>query len=778
MNSFRNRLVLSLVVVLMLVQLVTAVFVLNAAHREQDVQQKKSLDVGINVFREVLANRSQQLSQSLSILSADFGFKRAIATGENETILSVLENHGSRIGADAGVLLSPQGELLYSSLPGVGEEDVNALFEAVSDTSAAKSGKTLAFEDGSYQFVVQPVKAPTLIAWVGMGFKLDKQVAQQAKAITGVDISFVSRDKRGRYALESTLGATAQAYMLPRMQLLSGLEIVAGEGFPEHFLSFAVRLNDRMADQWAVLHLSNLKWEENFLHLRNTLLSIFAVTLGLSLIVTMWLSGSLVRPVNTLVQFARQIGQGQKPAPIQRAPAELQVLADTLTVMQDNIESREKDLIYQSTHDSLTGLFNRFAAKRHLAAEGKQPSGTLVLMDLKNFRHINDTIGFANADSLLVLFARRLEQLQPSPDFLARLDGDAFLLLYNGGISEEELHKALDILESPYRVRNSNISVKVRSGTLSLADHGGTVGSLLRRVEIALMQACQEDTRIVAYRSGEDEKYQRELSIISELGRSLEQGHFYLVYQPKVDIQNGVCRGAEALIRWEHPEMGLIRPDEFITLAESTGNIDLISQWVLVEAIDQLAAWQRQDLDIKLAVNLSAHDLVNESLPAIIAYMLKERNLPARNLAIEVTEGAVMKDPLVAVGVLQRFRDLGISIAIDDFGTGHSSLAYLKMLPVNEVKIDRSFVKDMLTNDHDAMIVQTSIALTHSLGFTVTAEGVEEQETVDLLKTQGCDIVQGYVYSRPVEAMEFTQWYREFNQQLEQQQAGNHESIT
>lgn len=776
MNSFRNRLVMSLVVLLMLVQLVTAIFVLNAAHREQSVQQEKSLDVGINVFREVLANRSQQLSQSLSVLSADFGFKRAIATGENETILSVLENHGSRIGADAAVLLSPQGELVFSSLPGIVESDVNALFKLATDSSTSGIGQTLAFDNGSYQFVMQPVKAPTLIAWVGMGFMLDKQVAQQAKAITGVDISFISRDRSGRYAIQSTLGATAQAYIVPRMQRLSGLEILAAEGFPEHFLSFAVRLNDRASDLWAVLHLSNLKWEENFLQLRNTLLSIFAVTLGLSLIVTMWLSGSLVRPVNTLVQFARQIGQGEKPSPIHKAPVELQVLADTLTVMRDNIESREQDLIYQSSHDSLTGLFNRFAAKRHLAAEGQQLSGTLVLMDLKNFRHINDTIGFANADTLLVLFARRLEQLSPAPDFLARLDGDAFLLLYNGGIAEEELHRALDILESPYSIRNTDISVKIRTGTLSLAEHGGSVGALLRRVEIALMQACQEDARIVAYRSGEDEKYQRELSIISELRRSVEQGHFYLVYQPKVDIQNGFCSGAEALIRWEHPEMGQIRPDEFIMLAESTGNIDLISQWVLTEAINQLAVWQQKGMEIKLAVNLSAHDLVNESLPAIIDQMLKEHNLPARYLAIEVTEGAVMKDPLVAVGVLQRFRDLGISIAIDDFGTGHSSLAYLKMLPVNEVKIDRSFVKDMLTNDHDAMIVQTSIALTHSLGFTVTAEGVEEQETVDLLKTQGCDIVQGYVYSRPLEAMEFTQWVNQFNQ-LTEQQAGHHESI-
>ncbi len=764
MNSFRNRLVVALILLLMTVQLATAIFVLGAAHGEQTLQQQKSLDVGINVFREVLANRSQQLSNSLSVLSADFGFKRAIATGESETILSALENHGNRIGADAAFLLSPDGQLISSSMPDIGDAEIKALVELTSDIKASGPTKILSFEKGSYQFVMQPVRAPTLIAWVGMGFMLDRQVAQQAKAITGVDISFVSRNSSGRYAIQSTLGETSQANILPRMQLLPGLAILAAEGFPEHYLSFALKLDEQSGNQWAVLHLSNLKWEENFLQLRNSLVSIFAITLGLSLVVTMWLSGSLSKPLDALVEFSRQIGQGRRPQPILGAPAELRALADTLTVMRENIESREQDLIYQSSHDSLTGLYNRFAAKRRLTESGKNLSGTLALLDLKHFRHINDTIGFANADSLLVLFARRLEQLVPAPDFLARLDGDAFLLLYENGITEDSLHKALDDLEAPFSVQGSNISVKIRAGTLSLTEHGGSVGALLRRVEIALMQACQDGSRIVAYQSGEDEKYQRELAIISELSRGLEQGQFYLVFQPKVDIQTGTCHGAEALIRWEHPEMGPIRPDEFIMLAESTGNIDMVSQWVLHQAMDQLVSWRQQGLDITVAVNLSAQDLVNEKLPGQIALMLQERDLPASNLAIEVTEGSVMKDPLTVVGVLQKFRDLGISIAIDDFGTGHSSLAYLKMLPVNEVKIDRSFVKDMLTNPHDAMIVETSIALTHSLGFSVTAEGVEEAETVALLKGQGCDVVQGYIYSRPLEAMEFTHWYLQFNQ--------------
>ena len=765
-NSYRIRLVVAFVLVLMLVQLATAVFVLDAAHRQQMLQQQRTLDVGINVFREVLANRSLQLNNSLSVLSADFGFKRAIATGESDTILSVLENHGSRIGADAAILLSPDGKLISSSIAGLDKADIDALSELTDSMNDGGAARILSFDNASYQFVMQPVKAPTLIAWVGMGFVMDRQVAQQAKAITGVEVSFINKDSNGQFAIQSTFDSTSQSALLSQLNRLPELSREAAEGFPAHYLSYALELDDKSADQWVVLHLSNLKWEQNYEHLRNSMLSIFAGTLALSLLVAAWLSGSLTRPVHTLVEFARLIGQGQNPPPIKGAPAELAVLADTLTVMRDNIEARERDLIYQSTHDSLTGLANRFAAKRTLQDAGDSLSGTLVLLDLKHFRHINDMIGFANADSLLVMFARRLETITPVPDFLARLDGDAFLLLYNNGITETVLSDAIDQLEAPFSIQDSNISIKIRAGMLSLTEHGGKVGVLLRRIEIALMQACLSDTRIVAYRTGEDEKYQRELTIINQLERGLEQGQFHLVFQPKVDIQNNLCSGAEALIRWDHPELGPIRPDEFIMLAEHTGNIDLISQWVLRQAMDQLVLWEDEGLvGLKLAVNLSAHDLVNESLPGQIAEMLEARELAPDLLAIEVTEGAVMKDPMTAVSVLQKFRDLGLSIAIDDFGTGHSSLAYLKMLPVNEVKIDRSFIKDMLTNTHDAMIVETSIALTHSLGFSVTAEGVEERQTIDVLRQQGCDLVQGYVYSRPLAARDFYHWYVEFNQQ-------------
>ncbi|WP_300479393.1 EAL domain-containing protein [Shewanella sp.] len=762
LNSFRARLILVFFIVLTLVQFATAFSVLTATERDNFLQQQKSLDIGANVFLEVLSNRGIQLSQSLSVLSADFGFKRAIATGEQETIESVLSNHGSRIGADAAVLLSPKGELLTSSLPGLTQDDIQSLFDMTASNNNALA--ILNFDHASYQFVLQPVKAPTLIAWVGMGFLLDEKVAQQAKAITGIDVSFVNQ-ATGRTEIASTLSDDEKRSVVEQASLFPSLLKMPSENIPVDYLSMAIKLYDHNGSQLALLHQSNLKWQQSYQHLRNNMLLIFALTLALAIVIAIWLSGSLTEPVHQLVTYARKIGQGKQPGSIQGAPAELRVLAKSLSLMRDDIEAREKDLVYQSRHDSLTGLLNRFAAKQHLADLKHELAGAMVLLDIKHFRHINDIIGFANADTLLVLFARRLEQLAPTPDLLARLDGDSFLLLYSQGIRPEHLLKSLDMLESPFPIQGSNISLTVRAGLLEIDGNGADIDVLVRRAEIALNQACLEEQRIVSYRQGADEKYQRELTIIRDLPIGLAQNQLYLVFQPKVDLHLNQCTGAEALIRWQHPTLGFIPPDEFIQLAENSGNIDIVSQWVLKQAIKQLVAWQQRGMQLKLAINLSAHDLVDTRLPNQIASLLKDNNLPSGALCIEVTEGAVMKDAQTVVSVLQRFRDMGVSVAIDDFGTGHSSLAYLKILPVNEVKIDRSFIKDMLTNSQDVMIVNTSIQLIHGLGFTVVAEGVEEPEGVEILRNLNCDIIQGYVFSKPLKAAEFDLWFEAFNRE-------------
>ncbi|WP_434340306.1 EAL domain-containing protein [Motilimonas cestriensis] len=762
-KSYRTRLVVVFILVLTVVQLGTAVSVLTAMHEDRLKQQQKSLDVGINVFLDMLKNRSKELNKSVSVLAADFAFRQAIATGEQETIASVLENQGNQIDADVVVLLSPEGKLISASLSGVNQPEIKALNTLAAGANSVSSSTVLDIDGVSYQFVLQPVKAPLLIAWVGMGSVLDQQVAQDAQAITGVDVSFIHSSPDQPPSISSTLAKSEQADFLNGLAELPNMAKMAKEGLPKNYLSYSILLNEQSNDQWAVLHLSNLPWELSFIQLRNNLLLIFTVTLSLAFMVSLWLSGSLSRPIMNLVRYAQEIGKGEQPEPIVDAPTELQSLASSMNEMQSHVASREAALKYQSCHDSLTGLHNRESAKQVLREINGDLAGHLVLLDLQRFRHINDMIGFANADALLVRFARRLETITPAADFIARVDGDAFLLLYKKGINREQLCATLDELEQPFPVRGSNITLTVRAGVLDLIQHGGSVDVILRRVEIALAKACLENKALATYLAGEDEQYQRELTIISDLTAGLMQGQFHLVFQPKVNIQANICRDAEALIRWQHPDLGFIPPDEFIRLAEHSGNIGLVSEWVLQQAVAQIAGWRKQGVEPKVAVNLSAHDLLNLQLPTLIQDLLQQYQVPASALAIEVTEGAVMKDPQTVISVLQLFKNLGISVAIDDFGTGQSSLAYLKELPVNEVKIDRCFIQDMLYNQNDTMIVETTIALSHGLGYIVTAEGVEEQEGIAYLRERGCDLIQGYVYSKPLKADEFVTWLQAFN---------------
>ncbi|MCE2572733.1 putative bifunctional diguanylate cyclase/phosphodiesterase [Motilimonas eburnea] len=772
-TSYRSRLIVVIVLILMAVQLATALSVLNTTHQDRLKQQQQSLDVGINVFLDVLKNRSKALNKSLSVLAADYGFRQAIATGEKETVASVLTNQGERVDADVVVLLSPQGELIQASLPGIDEPELKALNALTASGNNLSSSTMLDIDGVSFQFVLQPVKAPILVAWVGMGFVLDQQVAQEAKAITGVDVSFVHWNPDFGTAIASTLPQSQSAALSLKAELLPRMANQVKEDLLTGYLSFPLSLDDTADDVWAVLHLSNLPWELSYLELRNRLLLVFTLTIGLAMLVAWWLAGNLTQPIMRLVDYAEKIGKGKQPQPILNAPKELQILANEMAEMQQHIATREADLTYQSLHDSLTGLNNRESAKQILREINGDLSGHLVQLDLQHFRHINDMIGFANADALLVRFAQRLAAIQPKADFIARIDGDGFLLWFREGIEREQLCNIIKELEQPYPVRGSSIAVNVRAGVLDLIQHGGNVDETLRRVEIALAKAVQSNKPLATYLAGEDEQYQRELTIISDLPKGLAQGQFHLVFQPKVDIQQNQCRAAEALIRWQHPELGFVPPDEFIRLAEHSGNIEQVSHWVIEQAIAQLATWRAQGVELKVAVNLSAHDLLNMQLPTYIQSLLQMHSVPAAAFAIEVTEGAVMQDPQVVIAVLQVFKNIGVSIAIDDFGTGQSSLAYLKTLPVNEVKIDRCFIQDMLVNDNDSMIVDTTIALSHGLGYSVTAEGVEEREGIDFLRGKGCNLIQGYVFSKPLTAEDFATWQDKFNQAAHQ-----HETVS
>ena len=760
-DSLRSRLVISLVSLLTILALASGFATLNTMKKDSEQQARQVLRVAANVFLQALDNRASQLTNSVSILASDFGFRRAVATAEQETILSVLENHGSRVHADLVLLLSPGGDLMASTSAELTSNDVKPVFLQSKGSQSTTVNDILVLAGNSYQLVLVPVKAPQTIAWVGMGFSLNKQLAEQIKGITDLDISFTTNSSKTNQTLHSTLDLDTQQNLLPVLPRLVDTQQQPFSSNEGQFLSLALAL-DQQQLLWAVLHYPSARWQESYQKIRQQLLGIFGLSLTLALTLAFVIARSITQPLRLLSNFASQIGQGVTAAALPAAKGEIGLLGNTLQKMQMDIRTREAELLYQAEHDSLTGLKNRGAAERKLAELLPFEDVGLLLLNIKDFRHINDALGFANGDSLLQQMAQRLEQLIPAPLQVARLGGDEFLLLYNQHLSTAQLEDLKLQLHSGYLLADSPLSLKVSVGAYNITPGTVHANDAIRRLDIALNYAKKQPALLAFYQQGQDESHQRELTILRDLPTALQQNQLFVVYQPKVELAQQNCSSAEALIRWIHPELGFVPPDEFIKLAEHSGNIALVTQWMLSTVVAQLALWYQQGKHIKVAVNLSANDLTNSNLPQEIAALLKLYHLPSSVLALEVTEGAVMQDPKQVIQILTQLRDMGIELAIDDFGTGQSSLAYLKQLPVHEVKIDRAFIKDIEHNQDDALIVSATTQLAHGLGLKVTAEGLENLAGLAKLQQYSCDKVQGYFFSKPLTSEQFSQWLEQF----------------
>ena len=421
--------------------------------------------------------------------------------------------------------------------------------------------------------------------------------------------------------------------------------------------------------------------------------------------------------------------------------------------------SAERDR-HQATHDALTGLPNwellRDRLAQGLAAAGRSDGEVaLLLIDLDRFKEINDTLGHSHGDKLLCQVGPRLRSVLREGDTVARLGGDEFAVLLPlvAGVGEVEQVAARlrEALHQPFDVDGVALDVEASVGIALSPWHGTDTEALLRNADIAMYVAKELKAGAVVFEPAEHVAAPTGLTVLGDLRRALEgTGEMFLNYQPKYTLDGERIEGMEALLRWQHPTQGLIPPGDFIPAAEGTGIILRLTEHVLELSLAQLRCWMDAGLAVPVAVNLSTRCLLDAGLPEMVARLLAEHGVPARLLRLEVTESAVMGDAARCMEVLQRLHDLGVKLSIDDFGTGYSSMAYLRRLPVDELKIDRSFVLGMTTTAHDAVLVRTAIDLGHNLGLTVVAEGVEGAEHVSALRDLGCDIAQGYHFARPM----------------------------
>jgi diguanylate cyclase (GGDEF)-like protein len=412
-------------------------------------------------------------------------------------------------------------------------------------------------------------------------------------------------------------------------------------------------------------------------------------------------------------------------------------------------------LQHQALHDLLTDLPNRTLLRQRL--EQSIPDGKLALLviDLDRFQDINDTFGHQYGDVLLRKTGTRLVECLGPAATVARLGGDEFAVLLPDADEQyaervaAQLHTALT---QTFTIADYVVEVGGSIGIAASPLHGADPDTLLRRADVAMYSAKRSGRGFAMYAADQDQHSPERLALITDLRRAIEGDELTLWYQPQVSLKSGRCVGVEALIRWSHPQLGWIAPDRFIPLAEQTGLIKGLSRWVLDAALRQAHTWQLEGIDMPISVNLSMRDLHDPDLPSTVAELLKRWDACPRRLMVEITENGLMADPARALQTVIGLRALGLRIAIDDFGTGYSSLAYLKRLPVDELKIDRSFVRDLSADADDRAIVHSIVGLGHDLGLNVIAEGIEDAETLTLLRELGCDVAQGYYTGRPAPA--------------------------
>jgi len=445
------------------------------------------------------------------------------------------------------------------------------------------------------------------------------------------------------------------------------------------------------------------------------------------------------------------------------------IIFDQTQELRNKADDLEKKANYTATHDVVTDLPNRSlfydrVEQGILSANHQNKLLSILLVEIANFKEVYDTLGRTSSDQIIKQVSSRLQGVVLGIDRVARIDGNIFSILLTDSMGEMETtllaERIQKVLEPALVVERLSFAVHANIGIVQFPEHGEDVDTLVQKAGVSLYMASKSKDGYAIYEPSFDQHSPRRLTLMSELRHAIERDQLELYYQPKVSIQTDELYGAEALVRWHHPKHGFISPDEFIPMAERTRMIKPLTLWVLKEAFQQCAEWHRQGKPLIVSVNLSAKDLHDPELPDLISGVAISTGIKPEWVILEITEGSIISHPELTLEILERLNKMGYKLSIDDFGTGYSSLSYLKKMPLTELKIDRSFVQDILVSENDDVIVNATINLAHNLGFKVTAEGVESVEIMDILKSYGCDVAQGFYLSKPVAVSDFNNWMK------------------
>lgn len=784
-DRFQRKLALFFTALVAIVQLAAVIAVVEATDRNVARQVEEELGVGSRVVARLLDLRERQLLQSVRVLTEDFGFKRAVATGDHPTVRSALGNHAARIDADVAAVLDRDGAVRAGTRPELGRGETfpmaDLLDRAIRDNEAVGFGR---IGERAWQIVIVPVRAPVPVAWAALGFAVDDGLATELARLTRADVSFQRVSDAGTRVLATSLDDPASVIDASAPGDPPGVRTV--ENATGRHLVTTRMLTDMANNHLAVTLQTPLAAAmAPYEPLRRQLIVLAALALAITAIGAIWLARTVSRPIRQIVDAAQRIAAGDYAHPVTIARRdEFGTLADAFNRMQEAVREREDRIVHQAYHDELTGLPNRALMRDRLQLEidraRREGHGVaVVVIDLDRFKEINDSLGHEIGDAVLTTVGQRLRAALRASDTIARLGGDEF-----GAVAAcEDMDDAMALAgriehawENPLELGPTTLRIHQSMGVSVYPAHGDTVETLLRRADIAMYAAKESNVRAVLYESGWDERHQYQLNLIADLREAIDADQLTLEYQPQIALSDGGMTHVEALLRWDHPRLGRIPPQDFIPLAENAGFIRSLTRWVLGAVVQQSGRWRTEGMDLHVSINISALDLIDDSLPGFVADTLARHGVPPERIALEVTESAVMQDTAFALRVLQGLKDVGVRLSVDDFGTGQSSLSQLRRLPVDELKIDKSFIFDLKegTTDHSVeAIVRSAIDLGHNMGLSVVAEGVETAFSREWLRRTRCDLAQGYLFSRPLPAADFADWVRNWDANTWETNRGN-----
>ena len=748
-----------------LLLLAAALYGVIAANAFREVGDE--LTASATVFNRIWALRSQQLQEGAALLSRDFGFREAVASRDAATIRSALGNLAGRLNADRAFIVGLDGSVTAADGKPVGSGAARVLASLEQDADA--SG-VFTIDGASYQAISAPILSPTLTGWVVFANRLDRDEMRSLERLSAIPMqaSVVHQVGPGAWRFSGRDGAGVDPGQLSRFVD----QELAVRGVRARQLATAAGPTIALVTPLKTLSTSVpaalvLRYPLALALSPYRLVLEAAAGVGLLgfliLVAGSWfLARSVTRPITLLDEAAHRLQRGENAEVTVTTEDEIGRLASSFNTMASEIRERERKITHLAMHDAETDLPNRRSLEEMISRMGASSRGRLVVaaLGVDRFSHVRGAIGHGLAAALIAEIGHRLKTLQPDLP-VARLSTDVLGLSFlaeNADAARSLAAQLLAELEAPLNLGDNTIDVSLTIGLAAQGRDDELVGSIVERAAIALDQARAARLKTAAF---DPELYgdpSSNLSLMSEMRAGLADGQMLLHHQPKLDLRAGKVTGVEVLIRWRHPNRGLIAPDHFIPMAEETGHIGALTEWVLARALEEQGLMRHHGHELAISVNLSGRLLGDAGFAGRALEMV--RGAPGA-LCFEITETAVIDNPAIALRTIERFKAAGIGISIDDYGTGLSSLAYLKQIQADELKIDKAFVLKMDESQRDALLVRSTIDLAHSLGLKVTAEGVETPTALSLLAGMGCDLAQGYLVARPMPLKELLMFLAE-----------------